>query len=170
MYARVRFGGAYTAAQVASIKRFIKPDEAAALKVKPATGYRAQGRDDLLELESWNNYEICVEDLLHAEIPTFEVVEQVDRPLLRGLFGLMQRLEALESGRLTEPAHTFNQRCNVHVPSLGLLLIDEVRVLENACTDTVQQELEQGWRIVAVCPQPDQRRPDYVMGRTRNNR
>lgn len=28
-------------------------------------------------------------------------------------------------------------------------------------------ELDAGWRILAVCPQPDQRRPDYILGRTK---
>ena len=166
MFAKVRFNGAYTARQITSIKSFIKPEEAEALKVKPAAGYKAQDRDDLFELESWTAYEICVEDLLHAEIPSFDVMEQIDRPLLRGLFGLMQRLEALEGMRPGDPSSTFNQRCNVHVPGLGLLLIDEVDVLEDACTDLLQKRLEAGWRIVACCPQPDQRRPDYVIGRT----
>lgn len=39
-----------------------------------------------------------------------------------------------------------------------------LRLLENACTDEVQGRLAEGWRIIAVCPQPDQRRPDYVLG------
>lgn len=58
-----------------------------------------------------------------------------------------------------------NQRVNVAVPGLGLMLIDEVRVCTNYCTDSLQDELREGWHILAICPQPDQRRPDYVLGR-----
>lgn len=59
----------------------------------------------------------------------------------------------------------YNERVNVHVPGLGLLIIDEVKVLYDQCTDGLQEALDEGWRIVACCPQPDRRRPDYVMGR-----
>ena len=60
-----------------------------------------------------------------------------------------------------------NQRVHVQVPGLGLLLLDEVEVLTDCCTDILNSHLRGGWRIVAVCPQPDQRRPDYVLGRER---
>ena len=38
-------------------------------------------------------------------------------------------------------------------------------LLSDACTDELQGALRDGWRIIAVCPQPSQRRPDYVLGR-----
>jgi len=59
----------------------------------------------------------------------------------------------------------FNERVQVHVPGLGLLILDEVKVLYDQCTDGLQEHLDDGWRILAVCPQPDKRRPDYVLGR-----
>lgn len=67
----------------------------------------------------------------------------------------------------TEQARTqlLNERCNVHVPGLGLLIIDEVEVETDCCTQALQRRLDEGWRILAVCPQPDKRRPDYVLGR-----
>lgn len=43
--------------------------------------------------------------------------------------------------------------------------VDKVMVLEDACTDKLQEHLEEGWRIIAVCPQRDQRRPDYILGK-----
>lgn len=60
-----------------------------------------------------------------------------------------------------------NNKVNVMVPGLGLLLLDDVKVCTDYCTDSLREELNSGWRIVAVCPQPDQRRPDYVLGRVR---
>ena len=36
---------------------------------------------------------------------------------------------------------------------------------EDVCTDVLQQELNNGWRIIAICVQADQRRPDYILGR-----
>jgi hypothetical protein len=60
-----------------------------------------------------------------------------------------------------------NQKVNVTVPGLGLLLLDEVQAATDICTDALNDMLKDGWRIVAVCPQPDQRRPDYVLGRVK---
>lgn len=53
----------------------------------------------------------------------------------------------------------------VHVPNLGLLAINEVQYMENACTEALQRELEAGWRILAVCPPLMERRPTYIIGR-----
>lgn len=61
----------------------------------------------------------------------------------------------------------FNAKVNVHVPNLGLLMMDEVDWMEDACTERLQDKLDDGWRILAICPQPDQRRPDYILGRTK---
>lgn len=70
------------------------------------------------------------------------------------------------SRAIVEPDLLYNKKVEVHVPGLGLLNINEVRVEEDCCTDNLQGLLEGGWRIIAACPQPDQRRPDYVLGRT----
>ncbi len=56
---------------------------------------------------------------------------------------------------------------HVHIPNIGLLTINEVCVLENECTNQLQQMLEIGWRIIAVCPPNGTKRPDYIMGRTK---
>lgn len=71
-------------------------------------------------------------------------------------------LQAL-TGRCSDKTETIH----VHVPNIGLLSIDEVQVLEDACTNVLQGELDDGWRILAVCPPNCQRRPDYVLGRTK---
>lgn len=59
----------------------------------------------------------------------------------------------------------FNAKCNVHVPGLGLLSITNVDYEEDMCTEELQRRLDDGWRILACCPQPNQRRPDYVFGK-----
>lgn len=60
---------------------------------------------------------------------------------------------------------TYNQKCEVHMPGQALSVYNEVMLLEDTCTDALQLELTKGWRIIAACPQPDQRRPDYILGR-----
>lgn len=63
----------------------------------------------------------------------------------------------------------FNNRCDVHIGNLGLLNINQLAYSTDKCTEELQNLLNEGWRILAVCPQPDQRRPDYVLGRYNEN-
>lgn len=56
----------------------------------------------------------------------------------------------------------------VAIPAIGLLTMNEVTHLDDACTDELQRHLDDGWRIIAVCPPDAQRRPDYILGRTRS--
>ena len=58
----------------------------------------------------------------------------------------------------------------IHVPNIGLIAMNEVRVLEDACTDALQKALDEGWSILAVCPPNAQRRPDYILGRSNPGR
>ena len=60
---------------------------------------------------------------------------------------------------------TFNQKVNVHTGGGLLITYNDLKLKENCCTDELQRELNNGWRIVSVCVQNDQRRPDYVLGR-----
>lgn len=55
----------------------------------------------------------------------------------------------------------------VQVPHIGLLAIDEVEVWVDFCTDALQRKLNEGWRILCVCPPNAARRPDYILGRTK---
>jgi hypothetical protein len=52
----------------------------------------------------------------------------------------------------------------VHLPGNELLRVSEARVLEDCCTDELNDQLRAGWRIIAVCPRAT-RRPDYILGR-----
>lgn len=57
------------------------------------------------------------------------------------------------------------QSVQIHVPGPELSSFTEVDWLENACTEELQRRLNERWRILAVLPQPGNRRPDYVIGR-----
>lgn len=57
------------------------------------------------------------------------------------------------------------QIINIVAKSLPVTSVNRVKVLEDCCTDTLQEHLDKDWRIVAVCPQEGRRRPDYVIGR-----
>lgn len=58
----------------------------------------------------------------------------------------------------------------VQVPHVGLLSVDEVQVEEDCCTDLLQRRLNEGWRILCVCPPNAARRPDYILGRTKERK
>lgn len=73
--------------------------------------------------------------------------------------------DILSEKLLSAAPTSFNGRCQQQQPNQSLLNIAETKLLENSCTDALQQELACGWRILAVQPQPDQRRPDYILGR-----
>lgn len=66
---------------------------------------------------------------------------------------------------VTEQGNQYNTKCEVHMPGQALSFYNEVQLLEDSCTDVLQTSLNSGWRIIAACPQPDQRRPDYILGR-----
>lgn len=55
----------------------------------------------------------------------------------------------------------------VAIPNLLLFSVNEVDWLEDACTQDLQNHLDDGWRILAVCPAENSRRPTYILGRTK---
>lgn len=57
---------------------------------------------------------------------------------------------------------------HIAVPDMALMYIDEVCVETDFCTDALQSMLDDGWRILAVCPPNSQRRPDYILGRRKH--
>lgn len=61
-----------------------------------------------------------------------------------------------------------NYNVHVAIPNLGLLTVDEVMVEEDCCTDNLQRRLNEGWRILCVCPPKNARRPDYILGRQKD--
>lgn len=60
---------------------------------------------------------------------------------------------------------TFNEKVNVPNMDAFISKINQTMLLEDCCTDYLQSHLIKGWRIIAICPQPNQRRPDYVLGK-----
>lgn len=65
---------------------------------------------------------------------------------------------------LMEGQH-FNKKCETPLPDSFLNKVNQVMLLEDTCTDNLQQHIALGWRILAIAPQPNQRRPDYILGK-----
>jgi len=57
-----------------------------------------------------------------------------------------------------------NEKCNVVVAGTNLTKMKRVINLDDYCTEGLQGMINKGWCILAICVQPDQRRPDYIMG------
>lgn len=64
-----------------------------------------------------------------------------------------------------KPPVTNNNTITINTPDTELHKFNECMVEEECCTDKLQDHLNDGWRIVAVCMQKGSRRPDYVLGR-----
>lgn len=119
----------------------------------------------------------CIGDVVFKEDGAFDgygnVTMAID--LLAPLASLSPRIKRVIKNGSTAALASFgqrsttvvNERVSVAVAGLGLLTVDEVVNHNDMCTEKLQEELAAGWRILAVCVQPDQRRPDYILGRTR---
>jgi hypothetical protein len=111
------------------------------------------------------------DQLVAAMVAGYEVKVKHSREFGRmpgeDLAGLLEKFEAVtEKLRMVAPPDlTYNQRCEVHMPGQALATYNEVMLAENSCSDDLQTHLDSGWRIIAACPQPDARRPDYILGR-----
>jgi hypothetical protein len=111
---------------------------------------------------------VCLSQLLALELPViFKVVGtikeipeyHVQDTLIHQLVKFNEQLSVFDK------MQQFNMKVGVHISDLGLLGVRHVEVLVDCCTDELQRYLKNGWRILAICPQADQRRPDYIMGR-----
>lgn len=90
-------------------------------------------------LEVLSYYLPCEVEAIHHGTSIYQVQQRTDAPL--------------------------NTRAQVITPGHALQDYDETCVEVDCCTDHLQHQLNKGWRILAICVQPDQRRPDYVLGR-----
>lgn len=93
----------------------------------------------------------------HAKPAVYETKAEFD---VQSLIATSIEKSIAEVGKL------FNTKTSSEQPNVSLMDVAETMLVENSCTDDLQAHLSVGWRILAVCPQP-QRRPDYVLGRPR---
>lgn len=83
------------------------------------------------------------------------VVRMQDRIRLLLNEGVVEEITQLIKGGIVQ----------ITIPDIGLLQMDEVTWREDSCTEEIQELLNDGWRILAICPPNAQRRPDYILGR-----
>jgi hypothetical protein len=113
---------------------------------------------DLLEFAPKCNYSYSIQKCIKSKEPTVQNIQSL-------LSIIEEKTEAINKTIDIMSNQTFNQKCNVHVGGGLIATYNDLMLKEDSCTDALQSELNNGWRIIAVCVQPDQRRPDYVLGR-----
>jgi len=125
---------------------------------------------DIVELQSNKEY-ICDMDLFFSKHPDIKVkvrgmpktVEQNYTHVIQEIINVQEKLE--NALRKFDKQIEFNEKVNVHVGGFALMSINQVGFGEDMCTEKVQDVLNKGWRVLAVCVQPDGRRPDYIFGK-----
>jgi hypothetical protein len=119
---------------------------------------------------SWNDYmELSfIDNMRHQLRADRAFTIKVDQPVA-DVFSLIESHVALMDKtfkQLSEySTQMFNEKVGVPNYDSALLKVNQLMLLENCCTDYLQEALTSGWRIISVSPQPDQRRPDYVLGK-----
>jgi ribulose bisphosphate carboxylase small subunit len=128
-------------------------------------------KTDMVELSTSKEY-LGTLEVFMAKFPSLKIkirgMVQTSEDTTMTMINRMTEVQTkLEKALLSfDEKIEFNQKCDVHISNLGLLSINQLGFATDMCTEQLQEILKQGWRILAICPQPDQRRPDYVLGRT----
>lgn len=111
--------------------------------------------EDVLKDNGYVDFEKFIND--PSDLPDF-MFEAATWEAVRPLKLLPDKHPALKE--VKELLHV----AQVHLPGNELMRIRHVIVREDCCTDELQKLLNEGWHMVAVCPQMS-RRPDYILGR-----
>lgn len=85
---------------------------------------------------------------------------------VRRVKGMFSDVASLQPSEILAIAQKSRSEVHVHVPGgVALTSITQVEYMEDACTNALQDKLNEGWRIIAVCPANDTRRPTYILGK-----
>ena len=103
-------------------------------------------------------YPFYIERCIKTEEPTIQNIQVL-------LARIEEKTKQIDTTIDIMKSQTFNQRADVHVGGGLMVTYNDLCLKEDCCTDVLQCELNDGWRIIAACVQPDQRRPDYILGR-----
>ncbi|AHH02917.1 hypothetical protein PPGF8SP_0058 [Pseudomonas phage SPM-1] len=91
------------------------------------------------------------------------------RPMLERLELAASRLAGMSVSYINQPQMVhgiegWNSHTGSAIPGPNLQNVNRLLLKEDCCTDELQNALDAGWRLLAVCPQ-EARRPDYILGR-----
>lgn len=123
-------------------------------------------KTQFLDLGLPDNQEM-IQDYMHYTLHGTE--SEFWRLCDKGLIPKAKRIRGMSTEKIPNalnipPSTVPVQIVNVSVPNAALFQVQTLDYMENACTNSIQMRLDQGWRIVAVCPPNDCRRPTYILG------
>lgn len=137
-----------------------EPQKTAILAHWPCAKKQYNEKEDKLEAYNLRRQRLMLEEVYEIQRTGVELdIEGVDGTMLTKM-----RDRGSHTG-LTSVDMQDHKVVQIAVSDVGLLVMNEVQVCEDCCTDYLQQQLDEGWRILAVCPPNAARRPDYVLGR-----
>jgi len=113
---------------------------------------------DLLSFVTKCKYKFFITQSVKSEEPTVNNINVILQTLTDKTEKINHLIDKIKE-------NTFNSKTNVHVGGGLITTYNDLLLKEDICTDALQAELNNGWRIIAVCIQSDQRRPDYILGR-----
>ena len=145
-------------------------DESKSKKVDDYYRYDKLKDKDWVFVEQSNNLVDLEYFALNCRFP-FEIEKciKTEEPTVSNLSSMINQIEEkfsfIDKQLDIFKNQQFNQKVNVHVGGGLIVTYNDLKLMEDICTDMLQNELNDGWRIIAVCVQPEQRRPDYILGR-----
>lgn len=81
-------------------------------------------------------------------------------------FSPLPMLEMMGGGRInSENVFEAAKRNQIMLPNNVLMDMKELAIEIDQCTNSINEMLKDGWKIIAVLPQHNQRRPDYILGK-----
>ena len=97
-------------------------------------------------------------------------LSNIDKALYKYcLFEPVESLEMMGGARInTENVFEAIKRNQIMLPNNLMLDMKELCVEINACTDQINKLIQDGWKLIAILPQHNQARPDYILGKMRN--
>lgn len=120
--------------------------------------------DEATGILKWNSRNPMVELIKAGPLAPFKILRMktIEATSVQETKAIVDRLEVLAANSKREIMQ--NSKTGSPVSNLALYEVSELLLVEDACTDGINGKLDDGWRIVAICPQP-QRRPDYILGK-----
>ncbi|ASV42241.1 hypothetical protein [Vibrio phage JSF13] len=116
---------------------------------------------ELVKLLMVDQRKVNIKESFEVEVEVPTGADQAENYFLK----TMQIMEKYQNQLERLSNNTFNTKCNLHTGGGALSEYNQLMLCEDICTDELQSKLQNGWRIIAVCVQPDQRRPDYILGK-----
>jgi len=110
-----------------------------------------------------------IEDIGNLGADEYKEIEHIRRDINNMNYDLQEKIDGLMNNIDCFDGNRVGENYKV-TGNINLTQIEEVTYREDFCSDALQEMIDDGWILMAVCPQTNQRRPDYVLGRLNKKR